>query len=50
MPTDQIEQIDLKPSILAEQVARILTESILEGVLKGGGQAGGSRASEKVWH
>ena len=36
MPTDQIEQIDLKPSILAEQVARILTESILEGVLKGG--------------
>ena len=36
MPTDQIEQIDLKPSVLAEQVSRILSDAILEGVLKGG--------------
>ena len=36
MPTDQIEQVDLRPSVLAEQVTRILTDSILEGVLKGG--------------
>ena len=36
MPTDKIEQIDLKPNILAEQVSRILSDSILEGVLKGG--------------
>jgi DNA-binding GntR family transcriptional regulator len=36
MPTDQIERIDLKPNILAEQVSRILSDAILEGVLKGG--------------
>ncbi len=36
MPTDQIGQFDLKSSVLGEQVSRILTEAILEGLLKGG--------------
>ena len=36
MPTDQIGQFDLKSNVLGEQVSRILTEAILEGVLKGG--------------
>ena len=36
MPTDQIGQFDLKANVLGEQVSRILTEAILEGVLKGG--------------
>jgi DNA-binding GntR family transcriptional regulator len=36
MPTDNIEQIDLKSSVLGEQVSRILSDAILEGVLKGG--------------
>ena len=36
MPTDNIEPIDLNPSVLGEQVSRILSDAILEGVLKGG--------------
>jgi DNA-binding GntR family transcriptional regulator len=36
MPTNSIEQIDLKPNVLGDQVSRILSDAILEGVLKGG--------------
>jgi len=36
MPTDNIEQIDLRANVLGEQVSRILSDAILEGVLKGG--------------
>ena len=36
MPTDNIEQIDLRSNVLGEQVSRILSDAILEGVLKGG--------------
>ena len=36
MPTYDMEPIDLKSSVLGEQVSQILMETILEGVLKGG--------------
>jgi DNA-binding GntR family transcriptional regulator len=36
MLTDKIKQSDFKPNVLGDQVARILTEAILEGNLKGG--------------
>jgi DNA-binding GntR family transcriptional regulator len=38
MLTGKIKQGDFTPSVLGEQVARILTEAILEGLLKGGDQ------------
>lgn len=34
----KIKKVDFKPSVLAEQVSRILTEAILEGTLIGGDQ------------
>ena len=36
MLSDKIKQHDFKPSVLREQVAQILSEAILEDVLKGG--------------
>jgi len=36
MLTGKIKEYDFKPHVLAAQVSRILTDAILEGVLKGG--------------
>ena len=36
--TGKIKDLEFRPHVLAEQVSRILTEAILEGLLKGGDQ------------
>ncbi len=36
MLSKKIKQLEFKPDVLGEQVSRILSESILEGILKGG--------------
>lgn len=36
MLSKKIKQYDFRPDVLAEQVSKILTEAILEDVLKGG--------------
>ena len=36
MLTDKLREYDFRPNVLAEQVSRILTDAILEGLLKGG--------------
>jgi DNA-binding GntR family transcriptional regulator len=36
--TGKIKDLDFRPHVLGQQVSRILTEAILEGVLKGGDQ------------
>ncbi len=36
--TGKIKDLEFRPHVLGEQVSRILTEAILEGVLKGGDQ------------
>jgi len=38
MLSRKINQLAFKPTVLVEQVAKVLTEAILEGVLKGGDQ------------
>ncbi|MFH1090070.1 MAG: GntR family transcriptional regulator, partial [Pseudomonadota bacterium] len=38
MISAKIKKYTFKPSVIGEQISRVLTEAILEGILKGGDQ------------